>query len=501
MEKFSQVHHNTTLDIYADPTVESRYHHANKVVCTIGPKTQGVESLKGLIAAGLTVVRNNFSHGTHEYHTKTIANARQAAAEMGRKDIAIALDTKGPEIRTGNFPDGEVKLAVGDKIRITTDSDYYDKGNKDIFYVDYKNITKVMKEGQVIYIDDGLLCLKVLAVGENYLDTEVVNAAPISSHKGVNLPNVNVDLPAVTEKDKGDLAFGAEQGVDMVFASFIRTAEQVKEVRQALGEKGKHIQIISKIENHEGVRNFDSILAASDGIMVARGDLGIEIPAEKVFVAQKMMISKCNLAGKPVICATQMLESMTYNPRPTRAEVSDVANAVLDGADCVMLSGETAKGNYPEVTVKTMTNICDEAALATQGALMFNSIRSMQSNVSIEESIAASSVKTAFELNCRCIIVLTNSGKTARLIAKYRPPCPIICVTKTPSTARQLAITRATYTVLYEEEEDPTREKRINFALETLKADKFLSSGHKVILVHADASTTGFANQTRVIQI
>eukprot|EP01059_Diplonema_ambulator_P017027 TRINITY_DN29022_c0_g1_i1.p1 TRINITY_DN29022_c0_g1~~TRINITY_DN29022_c0_g1_i1.p1 ORF type:complete len:520 (+),score=177.39 TRINITY_DN29022_c0_g1_i1:54-1562(+) len=497
----SQVQHNSFLDIYKDPPSDHEFLRANKIVCTIGPNTQSVESIKSLINAGLAVVRNNFSHGSYEYHAKTIANARQAAKELGKQDIAIALDTKGPEIRTGNFPDGEQMLNLGDKVKLTTDKAYYDKGTKEMFYVDYANITKVMQVGQLVFIDDGLLSLKVEEIGPDYLGCVVVNPAPISSHKGVNLPNVAVDLPAVTEKDKADLKFGAEQGVDMVFASFIRTAEQVKDVRAALGEKGQQIMVISKIENHEGVKNFDNILAESDGIMVARGDLGIEIAAEKVFVAQKMMISKCNLAGKPVICATQMLESMTKNPRPTRAEVSDVANAVLDGADCVMLSGETAKGAYPVECVMTMCDICKEAQNATQESLMFTSIRQLQTKIEIEESIAASSVNSAFELQSRCIIVLTNSGKTARLIAKYRPPCPIFCVTKNSETARQLSITRACHSIVYDGEDDPDRVKRVDAAIEELKAKGFLKTGHKVILVHADAGTTGFANQTRVIEI
>eukprot|EP01065_Artemidia_motanka_P043209 TRINITY_DN5954_c0_g3_i1.p1 TRINITY_DN5954_c0_g3~~TRINITY_DN5954_c0_g3_i1.p1 ORF type:complete len:529 (+),score=204.70 TRINITY_DN5954_c0_g3_i1:74-1588(+) len=500
----SQLQHNTTLDIYKEPPSEFRWQRANKIVCTIGPKTQPVEQIKKLIEAGLGVVRNNFSHGTYEYHATTIANARQAAKELGREDIAIALDTKGPEIRTGNFPDGEVKMNAGDRVTITTDRAFYDKGCKEKFYVDYKNITKVMKPGQKIFIDDGLLSLEVLHVGEDTLDCVVVNAAPISNHKGVNLPKVEVDLPAVTEKDKQDLAFGAEQGVDMVFASFIRTAQQVRDVRAALGEKGKNIVIIAKIENHEGVQNFDYILKEADGVMVARGDLGIEIPAEKVFVAQKMMIAKCNIAGKPVICATQMLESMTNNPRPTRAEVSDVANAVLDGADCVMLSGETAKGKYPCECVQTMGRVCMEAQSATQGSLMFMAIRSVQKEVLTEESIAASSVNTAFELSTRCIIVLTNSGRTARLIAKYRPPCPIFCVTKNPSTARQLAITRHCFSFVWDQAvhgEDPDRERRVAHVVDMLRKDGFLSLGDRVVLVHADAATIGFANQTRVMEI
>ena len=228
---------------------------------------------------------------------------------------------------------------------LSTNPEYESKGNYETIYVDYKKLPTTMKVGNTIYVDDGLISLEVVELGEDFVKTKVINAGKLGSRKGVNLPEVNVELPALSAKDKKDLEFGVKNNVDMIFASFIRKPSDVEEVREALGPNGKHIKIISKIENHEGVQNFDKILEVSDGIMVARGDLGIEIAAQKVFLAQKMMISKCNIAGKPVICATQMLESMTYNPRPTRAEVSDVANAVLDGSDCVMLSGESAKGN------------------------------------------------------------------------------------------------------------------------------------------------------------
>merc|ERR1719445_2444308 len=329
--------HNTGLDIYEDAETLRR----TGIVCTIGPASRSTEMLTKLIDNGLDVVRLNFSHGTHEYHQETVLNALQAA-KTTQQNIALALDTKGPEIRTGNFVEKrDYILEKGSKVRLTTNESMRDKGTEKEFFVDYTNITKVCQVGTIVFIDDGLVSVMVESIGADYMDCVVENSGAVSNHKGVNLPNVDVDLPAVSAKDKKDLELGVKLNVDMVFASFIRKKEDVQAVRKVLvdanAEIGKRILIIAKIENHEGVRNFDSILSEVDGVMVARGDLGIEIAAEKVFLAQKMMISKCNIVGKPVIVATQMLESMIRNPRPTRAEVSDVANAVLDGSDCVML--------------------------------------------------------------------------------------------------------------------------------------------------------------------
>jgi pyruvate kinase len=506
----SMLEHHAGLDLDAP-------HHSNtrhtKIVCTIGPKTQTVEMLKVLIKAGMAVSRMNFSHGSHEFHQTTIDNTRKAAEEL-QATVAIALDTKGPEIRTGDFenPEGAV-LNVGDTVTITTDEQYKTKCSKDIVYVDYKNITKVMTAGRHIFIDDGVLDLEVKEVkDEQTLICVCQNGHTLTSRKGCNLPMVDVDLPAVSAKDKEDLAMAAQQQVDFIFASFIRDAAQVREVRKILTDNMPKTEdafvplIISKIENFQGVRNIDEIIAESDGIMVARGDLGVEIPAEKVVLAQKMLIAKCNIAGKPVICATQMLESMTQNPRPTRAEVSDVANAVFDGADAVMLSGETAKGKYPKEVVEYMAKICLEAQNARRAEIFFGSVKSAQPvPMPVEESICSAGVFCAFEVRAKAVIVLSNTGRSSRLVAKYRPDCPIVCVSEKVSICRSMCLNSGVRPVFYDRDArgaDPDREKRVRLGMwHAVHVLKVCKPGDYVFAVHADPTVKGFANQTRVVVV
>lgn len=482
------------------------------IICTIGPKTNSPEAMLKLRNAGMNVVRMNFSHGSHEYHSTVIANIRKSLEDHPGRPVAIALDTKGPEIRTGlTKDDSEVSLSAGQEWLLTTDEAHKESGDEKTIYVDYKNLPKVVNVGGLIYVDDGLISLEVLEKAKDlsWVRTKVLNSATITSRRGVNLPGVAVDLPAVSAKDKKDLTFGVEQGVDMIFASFIRKASDVVEVRNVLGPKGKAIKIISKIENQEGILNFDEILKVTDGVMVARGDLGIEIPAEDVFLAQKMMIAKCNLAGKPIICATQMLESMTFNPRPTRAEVSDVANAVLDGADCVMLSGETAKGKYPCESVTTMHNVCCKAETAVHYRSHYMDMCKANPTTSIAEAVASSAVMSAATCSAKAIIVLTTSGKTAALISKYRPQCEILCVTHNAMTSRQVHLHRGVTAKYYPEatkdmnpsdyQED--RENRIHFGMQYAKELKFVAPGDAVVLVLGSEVGKGKPNVVRIATV
>merc|ERR1711933_485150 len=456
---------------------------------------------------GLDVVRLNFSHGTHEYHQQTQLNALQAA-KATQQNIANALDTKGPEIRTGNFCEKkDYILEKGIKVKLSTNESMREKGTEKEFFVDYKNITKVCKEGDLVFIVDGLVSLRIESIGADYLDCIVENSGAVSNHKGVNLPNVDVDLPAVSKKDKGDLELGVKLNVDMVFASFIRKVKDVEDVRKVLVDAdpviGKRIQIIAKIENHEGVRNFDSILKVVDGVMVARGDLGIEIAAEKVFLAQKMMIAKCNIVGKPVIVATQMLESMIRNPRPTRAEVSDVANAVLDGADCVMLSGETAKGKYSIQSVAIMARISRGAETARNSYPYFQSmVASLSKPLGTAATVAAAAVQAAFDQHASAMIVLTNSGSTGRLLSKFRPACPIIAVVGNKSiySARQLRITAGVFSVTYDDSKGKlSADERVKIGLKFGMKLGWIKKNQYVVAVHADTMGKGFANQLKII--
>lgn len=412
-----------------------------KIVCTIGPASDSVEMLEKLIQAGMNVARLNFSHGSHEEHGKRIANIRQAAANLNRT-VAILLDTKGPEIRLGSLAEGKFSVAEGQEVVLTTRDVV---GQENIFPVTYKGLPQDVEPGNVVLIDDGLIGLEVMEVKGEDIVCRVKNAGDILPNKGINLPGVEVNLPGVTEKDVADIIFGIHHAIDFIAASFVRKPGDVLEIRRILENHGADVDIIAKIESRSGVKNLDEILKVSDGIMVARGDLGVEIPTEEVPIVQKMIIDKCNKAGKPVITATQMLDSMIRNPRPTRAEASDVANAIFDGTDAVMLSGETASGKYPVEAVQTMARI----ALKAETAVKYNvKAKGVLTLPTITDAISHASYNIANDLKAEAIITPTTSGSTAKMVSKYRPMAPIIAATPHAQVKRKLCLVWGVYSVL-----------------------------------------------------
>mmetsp|Transcript_38528 Transcript_38528/g.69456 ORF Transcript_38528/g.69456 Transcript_38528/m.69456 type:complete len:537 (+) Transcript_38528:108-1718(+) len=432
---------NITLERVTSPSdVTDR---KTKIVCTLGPACWDVPTLEGLIEAGMNVARFNFSHGDHEGHKACLDRLREAAKNKN-KHIGVLLDTKGPEIRTGFFSDGAKKIDLVKGASITLTADYNFKGNSKKLACSYPSLATSVKTGQSILCADGSLVLTVLSCHPS--DGEVVcrieNDCSVGERKNMNLPGVIVDLPTLTEKDIDDIVnWGIKNDVDLIAASFVRKASDVQIIRKILGDNGgSGIKIISKIENQEGLENYLDILQVTDGIMVARGDLGMEIPPEKVFLAQKYMIREANIAGKPVVTATQMLESMITNPRPTRAECSDVANACYDGTDAVMLSGETANGAYFRQAVEIMARTCSEAESSVNFNELYQSVRNSvrgRFQLSTSESMASSAVKTAVDVGAKCIVVYSESGASARHVAKFRPGMPIAVLTPNVQVARQ----------------------------------------------------------------
>jgi len=490
---------NTLLEHLSKRNIDEKLTPTRKtsIICTIGPASRSIEVLEKLITAGMSVARLNLSFGTHEIHTETIENIRKAAQN---KDsiVAIAVDIKGPEIRTGNFVNNEeVFFELGNKVRITTDPNMKDKGCKDFFYVDYERLPKVVKRGSAIYVDDDILRLEVVrSDGKENVECIVINAAAISNSKSVSLPKVKLDLPILSEQDKEDIEFCIKMGVDVIFSPLVQDPDDLLYVRRALGKRGEHIKIIAKIASEIGVLNFKDILPECDGVMVARGVLGIELPTEKVSVAQKMIVSSCMMAGKPCIVATQMLKSMESNPRPTRAESSDVANAVMDGTDCVMLSGETAKGKYPLEAMQTMAKICHKAESVVFDYAIFNQVKKAQlGSLEISETAACSAVMSSFETNAKAILVLTNTGRTARLVCKYRPHVPVICLVGESHsyTARQLLLARGALAILYDDStQKKSTDELINLGIEVCKQWGMVEFNDVVVCVYHERPNHGY---------
>lgn len=408
-----------------------------KIVCTMGPNTDNREIMKELALNGMDVARFNFSHGDHAEHKHRLEILESVREELGIP-IASLLDTKGPEIRTGKLKDGKkVTLKEGDLYTLTTEEIV---GDETRGYINYAGLAEDVKPGDRILIDDGLIELHVREVNGTDIVCRIENGGELGEKKGVNVPGVRVKLPALTDKDKEDIRFGVDAGFDFVAASFVRNAGAIREIREILDEKGSAMQIIAKIENEEGIENIDSIIEASDGIMVARGDMGVEIPAEKVPHIQKMIIRKCNLACKVVITATQMLDSMIRNPRPTRAEVSDVANAVYEGTDAVMLSGETAMGSYPIEAVRMMSQIAEESEKYLDYMFYQRRKVSAENLRNISNTVCYSSVATASDLEAPVIVAPSVSGFTTRMLSKWRPKALIAGLSPSMTAVRQMQL-------------------------------------------------------------
>ena len=448
-----------------------------KIVCTIGPASESVETLVQLIEAGMNVCRLNFSHGDHDEHLARIKNIREASKITG-KMVAILLDTKGPEIRTHNMKDGIVSLVSGETVRISMTEV---EGTKEKFSISYEGLINDVVVGNHILLDDGLVDLEVtdLDTANGEIVTLVKNSGILKNKKGVNVPGVSTNLPGITDKDAADIIFGIEHDVDYIAASFVRRASDVLAISEILEKHdATNIQIIPKIENQEGIDNIDEILKVSHGLMVARGDLGVEIPTEEVPIAQKMLIEKCNRLGKPVITATQMLDSMQRNPRPTRAEAGDVANAIFDGTDAVMLSGETAAGDYPVEAVTTMATIAIRAEEARVGQDAF--ALKAYSKTDMAEAIGQSVGHTAKNLNIQTIVAATESGHTARMISKYRPKAHIVAVTFSESQARKLALSYGVYP--YVSKKPSTTDEMMDLAAIVAKNNGYAKEGDLIII-------------------
>lgn len=455
-----------------------------KIICTMGPNTNDKSMMKALVEQGMDVARFNFSHGDHAEQLSRIELLKTVRAEM-EKPIALLLDTKGPEIRTGLMEDGKkVVLREGDAFTL-----YHKEmvGNAQGCSITYEGLYEDVIPGNRILIDDGLIELKVTEVKGQDIVCTIVNGGELGQRKGINVPNVKVKLPAITQKDKEDILFGIEQGFDFIAASFVRSADAIKEIRKLLQDNGGgHISIIAKIENAEGVDNIDDIIAASDGIMVARGDLGVEIPAKDVPHIQKIIIRKCNLSYIPVITATQMLDSMIRNPRPTRAEVTDVANAIYDGTDAIMLSGETAAGKYPVEALKMMSEIAE----TTERYVDYREHqehRRMFRATSVSSAVGSAAVQTAKGIHADCIVTPTISGQTARLISSFRPEVPIYAVTPNENTEHKMQLYWGVRPLKGYEKD--TTAHIISHAMNAVKKNNLVKKGDLVVFTAGDPAT------------
>ncbi len=466
-----------------------------KIICTIGPASQDEATLKELILAGMNVARFNFSHGTHEEQKKKLASVLKASGELGMP-VATLQDTKGPEIRLRDFEGGKVELVAGQTFTLTTEEML---GTSEKATITYKELKDDISVGSSILIDDGLIELSVEKITDTDIVCRVINGGFVSNHKGVNVPGAILSMPYISDVDREDIIFGITMGYDFLAASFVRTKEDVLAIREILDEHNSHMQIIAKIENMQGIQNLEEILSVSDGIMVARGDMGVEIPMEDVPVLQKKMIKMAVAQGKHVITATQMLESMIKNPRPTRAEATDIANAIYDGTTAIMLSGESAAGLYPVEAVKTMARIAERAEQDIDYAGRMRKREHME-NPDITTAISYATCTTATDLNAAAIITVTMSGFTAGMIACYKPSCQVIGCTVNPRVYRQLSLMWGVTPVMVHREE--TMEDLFEEAIKESKRSGLVKTGDRVVLTAGvPLGISGKTNMIRVVEV
>ncbi len=466
-----------------------------KIICTIGPASQSEEKLREVILAGMNVARFNFSHGDHEEQTMKYERMRKISKELNLP-VAALLDTKGPEIRLREFEEGKIMLEAGQLFTLTMKEIM---GTKEMVSVSYKNLINDVKVGGTILIDDGLIELKVEEMTDTDIVCRVVNGGPVSNKKGVNVPGAELTMPYISDVDRSDILLGVELGFEFVAASFVRNKEDVLAIRELLAEHNSKMQIIAKIESMQGIRNLDEIIAVSDGIMVARGDMGVEVPLEEVPILQKQMIKKAVAAGKQVITATQMLESMIRNPRPTRAETTDVANAIYDGTTAIMLSGESAQGQYPVEAVQTMARIAERTEQDIDFAGRLKK-REVPQDGDITTAISHATCTLAADLGVKAIICVTMSGFTARMISRFKPNCPIIGCTVKRLVWRQMSIQWGVVPLLIQEEN--TAEDLFREAVDAAKAAGLIQTGDKVIITAGmPLGVSGKTNQLRVIEV
>lgn len=466
-----------------------------KIICTIGPATESEEKLKEMMQAGMNVTRFNFSHGSHEEHKKKYARVIKISQALNLP-IATLMDTKGPEIRLRDFENGRADLQAGQRFTLTTQEML---GNSQIASITYKNLLHDIEPGDTILIDDGLIEMKVEEITETDIICRVINGGPVSNHKGVNVPGAKLSMPYISDTDKEDILFGTEMGYDFIAASFVRCKEDILQIRKILDDQKSTMKIIAKIENMQGIENIDEIIEVSDGIMVARGDMGVEVPMEEVPILQKKMIKKAVAQGKHVITATQMLDSMIKNPRPTRAEVTDVANAIYDGTTAIMLSGESAAGQYPIEAVKTMARIAERAEEDIDYRARLQKSKSTE-NIDITTAISYATCTTAMDLQAAAIITVTMSGFTAGMISRYKPDCPIIGCSVNPRVCRQLAMTWGVSPVLMRKEETP--EDLFEEAVCAAKKAGLIQSGDTVVLTAGvPLGIAGKTNMIRVVEV